>query len=240
MKIIIISDGKYGDRAVENIKNEFPDTELITLPEYDPNEIIDEVELDDLTVQKIKSADLLINYHRHPDVTYDICSFDIPIIQAINNGEGFLNQIRRELGAKIIMPTSMCQLLPNSETEVFNEFARKFGKPKYIIKIRDDSNIIDKIQLVRRSPCGSTQESIKIIIGETITEELLNKFALTVRNECREPMSYVINRVGVADNAMANHFIPLIKALKELRPTLFEKGGQLYQYITRLESQYGF
>ncbi len=240
MKIVIISDGKYGDRAVVNIKKEFPDTELVILPEYDPNEIIDEVELEDHTVQKIKLADLLINYHRHPDITYEICSFDIPIIQAINNGEGFLNQIRRELDAKIIMPTSMCQLAPNSETEVFNEFARTFGKPEYIIKMRAESNIIDEIQLVRRSPCGSTQESIKIIIGETINEAVLNQFALTVRNECREPMSYVINRTGVADNAMANHFFPLINALKELRPMLFEKGGQLYQYITRLERQYGF
>lgn len=240
MKIIIISDGKYGDRAVENIKKEFPDTELIILPEYDPNEIIDEVELDDLTIQKIKQADLLINYHRHPDVTYEICSLEVPFIQAIFNGEGFLNQIKRELEAEIIMPTSMCRLLPENKTEAFNIFAQKFGLPKYEIKIRENSNIIEKIHLIRRSPCGSTRESIKVLEGKPITEEVLNEFALTVRNECREPMSYVLNRTGVAETAMVNHFKPLLEALKDLRPVLFEKDGQLYKYLTRLERQFGF
>ena len=235
MRIVIINDGKYGDRAIEKISKEFPETELITLPEYDANEMLDDFELDDQVIEKIKAADLVIKYHRHPDVTYEICSPDKPVIQAIYNGEGFLNQIKRELEAEIIMPSSMCHLTPDQDNEVFNRFAEKFGMPVYEIEMRENSNIIDKITAIRRSPCGSTEACIPMIEGKEVTEESLNEFALAVRHECREPMSYVINRVGVAETAMSNHFFPLINALRKLRPDLFTKGGSLDQLISRLK-----
>ncbi|GAG89421.1 unnamed protein product, partial [marine sediment metagenome] len=75
VRIIIISDGKYGDRAITNIKDRFPDTKLIQLPEYDMNEIIDEVEFTPEAEDAINSAELLINYHRHPDIAYEIASY---------------------------------------------------------------------------------------------------------------------------------------------------------------------
>ncbi len=234
MKILIISDGKYGDRAVVNIKDKFPNTELIILPEYDVNEIIDEVELDPETIEKINLADLLITYHRHPDISYEICSYEKPVIQAIYNGEGFLKQIRRELNADVIMPSSMCHLSADQENEIFNKFAKKFGMPVYEVKMRENSDFIEEINLITQSPCGSTKESIKVLIGKEISEEALNQFALTVRQECREPVSYVLNRAGVAEAATVNHLIPLIKVLKKIRPALFEKGGKLDNFVKRL------
>ena len=178
MKIVIISDGKYGDRAVVNIKRVFPATELVVLPEYDMKSIIEEVGFAPNILTAIKSADLLINYHRHPDVAYELASFRIHMIQAIYNGEGFLRQMQQKFGPHVIMPSSMCSFNPeidngssgkaseNSSLEVFRTFFEAFGVPKYEITMRGDTNIIEDVRVLRQSPCGSTMESLPILRGK--------------------------------------------------------------------------
>ncbi len=242
MKIVIISDGKYGDRAVVLIKECFPETELIELPEYDPSEIIDEVEFSIEAEEAINSADLLINYHRHPDISYELASYGKPMIQAIYNGEGFINQLQKEFGLQVIMPSSMCaleaddykDLEQNPSREVFYRFNQAFGNPSYRIEMQGDSDIIKNVELVRQSPCGSTRESLSFLRGKPVNEETLNAFAMNVRNECREPLSYVINRRGVAENATITHIIPLIEALKKVKPEYFETGGRLENFLEKV------
>ncbi len=237
MRIVLVSDGKYGDRAINNIREHFPNTKLIQLPEYDMNEIIDEVELAPEAENEIKSADLLINYHRHPDVAYEIASYGKPMIQAIYNGQGFLKQLQNEFGTQIIMPTSMCALNPNDfidSKKEFYEFAQIFGSPAYRIEMYEKTDRIKKIELIRRSPCGSTQVSVELLKDKDINPETINAFALNVRNECREPVSYVINRRGVSDNALLNHIKPLLEEIKKNRPDLFEKGGALENFLEKI------
>ena len=62
LKIGIISDGKYGDRAYENIKKKF-ETRWILLPEIPQNMI-----LDNECNFEIPEFDLYISYIRHPDI----------------------------------------------------------------------------------------------------------------------------------------------------------------------------
>ena len=245
MRIVIISDGKYGDRAVVLIKEFFPETELIELPEYDASEIIDEVDLSSEAEEVINSADLLVNYHRHPDISYELAAYGKPMIQAIYNGEGFINQLQKEFGAHIIMPSSMCalkaqdytELRQNPGGEVFYRFSQVFGSPTYKIEMQGDSDIIKNVELIRQSPCGSTRESLSFLKGKPVNEETLNAFAMNVRNECREPVSYVINRRGVAENATMTHIIPLIEALKKVRPEYFERGGRLENFLEKLSQE---
>src|SRR4030042_1111801 len=243
MKIVIISDGKYGNRAIVNIKAVFPDTELILLPEYDKNEILDSINLPVNKLTAIKSAALLINYHRHPDITLELSSFKIPMIQAINTGEGFLRQIQSEFGSHVIMPNTMCALKINQEMdsgitsneeqslEVFREFSLAFGTPSFKIKMQAGSDIIEEVKVLRGSPCGATAEATAALQGKKVEVATLNAFAIHIRQLCREPVSFLFNRVGVEETAIQNHLIPLLSELKRIRPDLFKKGGNLANFI---------
>ena len=73
MKILILSDGKYGERAEVFIKKKFPATKMIIIEGYETTELLDDVELEPEIEEEIEKADLLISYIRHPDVAFDIC-----------------------------------------------------------------------------------------------------------------------------------------------------------------------
>lgn len=153
LKIAIATDGPYGERAFENIKKEF-ETEFIEL-EQPTSMFMDEIEIPENALTKIKEANILITYTQHPDLTLDLVDMvnkDVDyIIVAAWRGEGFKNQLERY--SNVTCPYIMCELEENGN-EVFDEFTSKIGKPKVDIKI-EDGQIVD-INVVRSSPCGST------------------------------------------------------------------------------------
>jgi len=63
--------------------------------------------------------------------------------------------------------------------------------------------------------------------------ETLNEFAMQVRQLCREPVSYILNRHGVEENAATNHLIPLLAEIKRVRPLLFAPGEPLSSYMEK-------
>ncbi len=245
MKIVVISDGKYGDRAIVNITAKFPQTELVILPEYSKNEILDDIEIPPAPLAAIKSADLLVNYHRHPDIAYELATFKIPMIQAVYNGEGFLRQIQEKFGYHVIMPSSMCSFSPkyfadveaklttNSAKETFREFHHAFGSPVYHVRMRDESDVIEDVTVERGSVCGATSEAVLILRGKEVNVATLNEFAMNVRALCRESLSYMMQRTGVEENAILNHLVPLITELEKLRPDLFKKDEKLGRILKK-------
>ncbi len=46
MKILIISDGKYGDRAIKVVQKKFPSATFLIIREENPTMFLDEVFLD--------------------------------------------------------------------------------------------------------------------------------------------------------------------------------------------------
>lgn len=153
LKVAIATDGPYGERAFENIKKEF-DTEFIEL-EQPTSMFMDEIDIPEDALAKIKEANILITYTQHPDLTLDLVDMvnkDVDyIIVAAWRGEGFKNQLARY--ENVTCPYIMCELEENGN-EVFDEFASKIGKPKVDITIEDGK--ITDINVIRSSPCGST------------------------------------------------------------------------------------
>ncbi len=153
LKVVIATDGPYGERAFENIKKEF-DTEFIEL-EQPTSMFMDEIDLPEDALAKIKDANILITYTQHPDLTLDLVDMvnkDIDhIIVAAWRGEGFKNQLKAY--ENVTCPYIMCELEENGN-EIFDEFTSKIGKPKIDIKF-NDGQIVD-INVLRSSPCGST------------------------------------------------------------------------------------
>ncbi len=72
MKIGIVSDGKFGDRAYDVIREKFP-TEWIMAP-FPQSMIADDLEL------SLPECDLYISYVRHPDVALAIIEKQKPVI----------------------------------------------------------------------------------------------------------------------------------------------------------------
>ncbi|MDI6724358.1 MAG: DUF166 family protein [Methanobacterium sp.] len=165
LKVVIATDGPYGDRAFENIKKEF-DTEFIEL-EQPTSMFMDEIDIPEDQLTKIKDANILITYTQHPDLTLDLIDMvnkDVDyIIVAAWRGEGFKNQL--ENYENVTCPYIMCELEENGNP-VFDEFASKIGKPKVKIELKDGK--LADITVERSSPCGSTT---------FVTEYILDKYS---------------------------------------------------------------
>jgi hypothetical protein len=239
MRILIFSDGKYGDRAIEVVKKRFPKTELVLLEEQDPTLFLDEVILNDKVEIAIKNADLLILYLRHPDVVAEICDRQIPTILPVQFGEGFYNQVKNS-NPNIVQPISMCNAFPNTGISVIDDFFKEFGTPRYVVTLEYHNHeipIIKDIKLVRQSPCGASVNTLEQIIGKPLTMEVLNNFAINVRQECREPMSVIFNR-NMADSSGATHLLNLIAAIEKENPSLLKPGTAIGDYAARIRQEF--
>lgn len=235
MKILIISDGKYGDRAIKVVQKKFPDAEFLIIREENPTVLLDEVSLDNEVETAIKRADLLILYVRHPDIVAEICMHQKPTILPVHFGEGFFNQIIAS-NPKVVQPISMCNALPNTGISMVDEFFNKFGSPIYKIKLeysKDNQPIIKEIILLRESPCGSSINTLEHIRGKPITPDTLNNFALSVRQECRETMSVVFKR-DFSESAGGTHLLKLLEAIEMEEPLLLLNEPFLRDYTSKL------
>lgn len=229
MKITIISDGPFGDRAYDNIKVKFPDTSLFYIDEVDRGVILDEYDFDSEVETAIKGSDLLISYIRHPDIILELCYFEKPTIIAIYRGSGLLNQVR-DINSATIMPSSMCSIEPNTGIPIIDEFSEEFGKPVYEIDFDKESNTIKRIKLKRESPCGATKRSLTFLENQIISPKKIDEFAMYVIHECRESVSYRLSQEETASAAAFNHIFPFLQDIKKIKPVLFEKNGSLFGY----------
>jgi hypothetical protein len=215
MRIGIISDGKYGDRAYKNIGRVFR-VEWIFIP-MPLSQIID----DELEVE-LPECNLYISYHRHPDVVLSVAEKRKPMILGVSFGRGFHRQIH-EINSRIVIPKTMCMLRDDTGIEEIDEYAKHFGIPEFKVKLKGRK--LENVEILRESPCTSTREAVKEIIGKEISEENLNRFALSICYNCRAPR---FGRDCDKEVAGANHVLQLVNSIlkeeisEELRMKLEE------------------
>ncbi len=238
MKIYIISDGKYGERAIKVVQKKFPSAEFLVINEENPTMFLDEVYLNEEVENAIERADLLILYVRHPDVVSEICLRQKPTILPVHFGEGFFNQVKTT-NPKIVQPKTMCHALPNIGISEIDNFFEKFGSPSYEIKIEYDSNnqpIIKEVDLLIESPCGASRNTLEHLRGKPLTPDTLNNFAISIRHECREPMSIVFKR-EFSETAGATHLLKLLDAIEKEEPSLLTDNIVLRKYALRMRKE---
>ncbi|AAB98843.1 TPA: DUF166 domain-containing protein [Methanocaldococcus jannaschii] len=192
MKVAILTDGVYGDRAYNTIKSKFP-CDFITVKYYGD---FDEITISENTIEKLKDYDLFITYTLNPDLTYEL----VRKIKELNNkafvlvgawkGEGFKKQI--ESFGNAFCPYLMCDIdedeLKDYKDYLDNyphlkEFLKYFGKPK--VKLYIKNNKIEKIDVLREAPCGSTSETLKEFVGREFNDKTLIDIGLRVQHFCR-------------------------------------------------------
>lgn len=179
LQVGIISDGKYGERAFQNIQEEF-EAKWIIVPEIEPTIMID----DNLELN-IPECDLYISYVRHPDIILEIAELNKPLILGILPGFGLYKQVKT-INSRAIYTPSMCSLKGDTGIGVIDAFSASFGTPIYEVKINDKA-IISNIALQRKSLCGSSIAGAKFLKNKELSRKNLEDFALHVCHECRAP-----------------------------------------------------
>ncbi|TFF92479.1 MAG: hypothetical protein EU543_05460 [Promethearchaeota archaeon] len=240
MNILIASDGKYGDRAANTILRKFPATEFFKIRERPLNQIIDEVDLNKEFISKIKWADLLIIYIRHPDIVMEICEYGKPTIIAVDFGEGFLRQVKK-INPKIVMPKAMCNVHPNTGIPEIDTYFTKYGFPTFKIMLDHSQGkipIIKNIELLVESPCGVSREGLKQIIGKKLVPETITSYGVFIRHECREPISVMLKHDDIADSSASLHIINLLEALEREYPNGFIPNTPLGEYTNKRRQEY--
>ncbi len=218
MKIGIVSDGQYGERAYEQIRRSFP-TQWVLLP-FPSSLVIDDIDL------QIPPCDLYLSYLRHPDMAMELIKTGVPVILGVNQGPGFIAQAQ-EYNPAVIGPETMCSLLPNTEFWQINEYAKVFGRPVFHVLLDDDR--IVWCQPIRRSPCGSTEIAARELNGQVFDQEMMNRFALSICHTCRAPR---FGKTCDKEKAGIIHLEELITSLKGIHPDLWERSTQALKRVT--------
>jgi len=167
LKVVIVTDGPYGDRAYDTIKKEF-NTVFVEL-EQPTSMFMDDIEIPGEDVKLIEGSNILITYTTHPDLTLELVERFVDkvdwIIVAAWRGDGFKNQL--ESYNNVICPYIMCELEENGNP-IYDKFVSDIGKPKVVLKL-DGENLKD-IVVLRSSPCGSTT-----FVADFIKENYMGK-----------------------------------------------------------------
>jgi hypothetical protein len=222
MKIGILTDGKYGDRAFENISKVFP-CEWIQLEEAPRSAILDDYDLN------IPECDLYISYLRHPDQVLAAAELGKPMLLGISFGEGFLRQVRKINPNVFAFPT-MCSTEPQTGVPEIDEFARHFGRPVFEAHLENEK--VGRLEVLRSSPCGSSEAGSKFMKGKSVSVPVLQEFALNVCYECRAPR---FGKTCDKDLSGIIHLKALVSSLEKAGATL---DPSILEFIDSLEREY--
>jgi hypothetical protein len=175
----VISDGKYGERAFQNIKKIF-EVSWILVPDIPSNVFIeDDFDLD------IPECDIYISYVSHPDIILQLAELQKPLILGVLPGVGLYLQ-SKSINPMVVHAPTMCSLENNTGIPEIDIFTFYFGKPIFEVTL-DERQIFTKIEVNRSSLCGSSDAGAKFLLNKKFNEKNLQEFALTVCHECRAP-----------------------------------------------------
>lgn len=184
LKVGIVSDGPYGERAYATIKEKFKcDFVVIEPPEA---LFAEDVDIPKSALRKLETADIILSYVLHPDLALDLVDIlhkkvDWIIVGAWR-GRGFKNQL--ESYGNVNCPDNMCDLEENGNP-TYDQFACKFGKPLVEVDVKDGK--LAGVKVIRSAPCGSTFFVGEEMIGQNL-DGLPLKAGLKIQHyPCRAP-----------------------------------------------------
>lgn len=172
----VITRGKYGHRLIESVK-EHSDFSVVTadLPEFvpvfieEPDEFLESLNFD----TNVFSADILVTYSLHPDLTSAIAKLAAKArVKSLIVPGGpsrasvpELKKISETSGMDVEVDEICCTLEPNSCNRPFAEI---FGSP--ILKVRTENGKIAHVDVIKGAPCGSTWHMAKEIVGVPVKD----------------------------------------------------------------------
>ena len=181
MRVLMVIQGSYGQRMVDNIRKHAPpdwDIEYIMLQTSLPA-IIDDA--DEYLPKKLPESDLLISLGEEqgvaqmiPDIVErsGVKAVIAPADNRVWLPAGLARQIQQKLekkGVDMVYPVPFCMLSENSSDNTYiREFARYFGRPEVDVELNDE--YILKLVVKRDAPCGSTGYVAEHLPGTRVGE----------------------------------------------------------------------
>ncbi|MDY6912713.1 MAG: DUF166 family protein [Chloroflexota bacterium] len=192
MRILMILQGPYGERIARNISERSPAdwlVESVKLTTALPP-LIDDPE--EFLPPDLPQSDLIVflsETTQAPQLIPDIISKAgaKAIVAPIDNSQwmplGLKNQIQRELDGKGIasaFPKTFCTLTESSygyrhaaesqQSGIIAAFAEHFGRPKFKIYVNPETKLIERAEVIRGAPCGSSHHTAAGLIGIHVDE----------------------------------------------------------------------
>lgn len=176
MRVLIAIQGSYGQRMVDNIRQNCPAGWEVHSYTFPPNlpAIVDDS--DEFLTQELPATDLLISLGEHPGVAQMIPdmvkkSGAKAVIAPADNRiwlpPGLAKQIQQKLesmGVEMVYPVPFCTLIEkDSKNPYIQEFARYFGRPE--VEVEFDGEHIGKVTVVKNAPCGNTRYMADGLVG---------------------------------------------------------------------------
>lgn len=228
MKVGVVTRGKYGHRAIENLR-ENTSFEVVStdvpryLPEFidEPKTYVDTLDLD----EAVFSADLILSYALHPDITEEL------IRRAGNRGvKAFIASGGTKAGSPVqlretaesadifLITHEICCSLASSQNHIIREYLAEIGSPRF--KVEVENGVVESVDVLRCSPCGGTRHVARNLPGTPIEDAPSRAGLLVQHYPCRAVR-------GTEDGIHASgeiHKKALERALKEegVDPSLFE------------------
>ncbi len=216
MRLLILIQGDYGKRMVDNIKEHAPkdwEVSSYTFPPSLPT-VIDEPA--QFLPKEVPAADLLISLGEHPGVAQlipDIVerSGAKAVIAPADNRAwlpaGLARQVRNKLAAmrvEMVYPVPFCSLTEkHSSNPYILEFARYFGRPEVNIQLSGDK--IKEVTISREAPCGNTRFVAKGLVGVWVGDAVEQAGLLHHQHPCLATMGIdpefndtLMHRAGLA------------------------------------------
>jgi len=181
LRLLVFTQGTYGERILENIRRRAPPewtVHLASLPDDlpglidEPDEFVDGLDLSgewNLVVylgESPSAFSLLPAVMRRTSAKAVIAPADdyswLPL--------GLERQIREELdrlAVAAVFPRTFCTLTPVGIPPI-DEFAQRFGSPK--LRIDTEDGVISDVEVLRGAPCGSTWYVAERLLGMNVEE----------------------------------------------------------------------
>ena len=192
MRILVLTQGPYGERIARNLREHAPSgwtIEEIALPKRLPA-LIDEP--DEFLPATVPQADLVLSAGESPGAAQLISEFtkrsgarsvNAPVDNSAWLPLGLANQLKTELaemGVTAVFPKPFCSLTESSygfrrsaqpyQDELIVTFARYFGRPKLKIKVNSKTKLIESVEVERNSACGGVAHAAKGLVGISADE----------------------------------------------------------------------
>lgn len=168
MDIIVFQEHKSGELKVEGVQRYgegLKIVKIVSINQFLPDFIEDPEEF----IRDDFSADLVLNFLKHPDLVEYLIRLceqkEIAIVSAGKKGNGFT-------------PFTCCGLGKSNKLGAYGD---KFGLPEYKVRIEDDR--IVEIQILRGAPCGATWDALQEYIGCTV-DDVLTRLPRQVQYFC--------------------------------------------------------
>lgn len=192
MRILVIVQGEYGRRIVENIRQHGPDDWTIATWQAPPllPPVIDDPE--DFLPADLPAADLVLSLGEHPGVAEllpDIVQMTgaRAVIAPIDNvawlPPGLMHQVARwlaDMGVTVVFPKPFCSLTERTynahrqqkeyHDPLIAEFARHFGRPILRVSYDRERAAITAVEVVRDAACGCARYVAEHLVGVSADE----------------------------------------------------------------------